>query len=189
MRGGRREVAVARYHLLDKQTAGRKSRLLARRPQPGSRRAVRIALVIDWFVVVRPAHGSARSLASRSGTVRTVRSLSGPPSSRHDSGTDTGAPGRPRAEYAATAVAPRPLRRQSRYMLAWRAALAELTVKASGRRRARSLEIARANAFISSHPCRRASGTTTCRPLPPVVFTKLTRSRCSSRSRTARAAL
>ena len=51
----------------------------------------------------------ARSAATRAGTVSTVklRGSSAGVSSSQVSGTETGAPGRARVEYAATAVLPR----------------------------------------------------------------------------------
>ena len=59
------------------------------------------------------AHGSARRRFRWAGTVASVNWS--PPcsfaSADHGSGIATGAPGRARSEYDATAVAPRPLRR------------------------------------------------------------------------------
>jgi hypothetical protein len=69
--------------------------------------------VIAWSTEKNPAHGSLPRAASRFGTVSTVKA-SGfvfAESSAQASGVETGAPGFARGEYAATAVAPRTLRR------------------------------------------------------------------------------
>ena len=61
-------------------------------------------------------------------------------------------------------------------------------VKVPGSSRASRCATARVNSSSSSHPRSGSSGTHTCRPLPPVVFTKLSRPRSLSRARTRRAA-
>ena len=69
--------------------------------------------MIAWSTEKNSAHGSLRSVARRFGAVATVKAAGSvfAESSAQASGVETGAPGFARGEYAATAVAPRTLRR------------------------------------------------------------------------------
>ena len=103
-------------------------------------------------------------------------------------GVATPAPGRARGQKEATAVEPRPLRSQSIRMRPRRSAIFTWARYFSGFCVAQPFGEGPAPRRTGSHGCSGRSGTTTCRPLPPLVRQKLGKPIASSLSRMSSAA-
>src|SRR6185436_17584404 len=109
----------------------------------------RIAAVIDCRTWKNPFHGSSPRRAGTFASVNWSPDFTRG-SSSHETGVATGAPGRARVEYAATAVAPRVLRKKSRKIFPVRLDFVIVATNHWGAARTNSSAIARENSFRSS---------------------------------------
>lgn len=125
--------------------------------------------------------------ASRRAAVATVKSAGRTPArSAHGTGNDTGVPGRIRGLYAATTVAP-PALVGSINTLPPRSSRMNAVVARSGSRSPALAAIARVAAAASGPLWPGVSGTNTCTPLAPLVFTAPASPAESSADRTSMA--
>jgi hypothetical protein len=144
----------------------------------------------DWCTSLISAHGSEPSLASRSGTVSTVNPGADLIlTSSHNSGVETGA----RPYGSARGIGPDGCRAPAvaqiiNIMRPFRAVFAMFAMKSSGRCATKLSATHLAKALTSSQPRFATNGITTCKPLPPVVLTKLFRPTSRSASRRCAAA-